>query len=1495
MKTDKRDMTKRAKILGFSGLAILLFAVIEIFYVLFFPKMINIEEKLPFIEKIVKEYTEKSLQTENVELKTFPSFAFEISAKSIALYNKDKTRLFYANSPSVKIQPLNLFFKTLKIDSLNANDVIFDASDLQEAIYRKKLTQKVELPINIDINRASINVEGYLVLFKDKYLNKNLSLKGKKFELSPVSRKISQLTTDGTLDIDNKICSFNLNVKSNFIIKNKPDFEGYSAEGNITNIDLQTIAPYLNTFTDYKNAKGIININVNSEKVKHKDNLTEINVIMKDISVNEGILSKQILAKGVTTAKARFFANGKVLDFEDVKIDNKNFGFSMRGKIQNYQKEIPYIDLNFVIPKTKAENVIDIIPHGILKELDVVKENGVFGNVVGEFSVKGKFPKLELSGAINASDVHAVRGFEKTHVGKIDVTFNGSKSLIDVEVDTPSGAKFLLNGNADVDQSVPSKFDMHTENGNLQLDMVRAILVPVSQLFNFELGPVPMFHIKSGTGNAELHIFGTREIATIDGFVNIFNGYATFDGVNANLGKINLRLDFKDKDVSFNTKNATVNGYPAKVYGLCTLLGNVNLHIDSPKINANVLKNVVTTSSLTKEMSDSLNAIEKATGDMKVAIFMHGQVDRFSKNLAKEMKKLKIDGKLQLLGNTMKIKGFGAPISSVVGKINFSETDIKGENLKIKLGSSHLTASLTGTLPKDNKQSILNISVSGTNLNLSDTLNFVSKANLSNNISLNSIPNLNARHSLKMTAKLDGDNIDLRKVYAELKITSADTNKQFYAPSGEIFVKEGNVLINKLSVKADKSSLFVNGDVRNFYAKKPLYDLTVNGSNLSVRTLHGLASLSPQIKPYAKQIKDCNGTLNVNLKASDRGISGNADFKNLSFRHIKSDVPVSFANLPIKFTNRTILLKNIVGEIGRTGCSPIFANVVIENYLKLPVIKGSIAIKPTTLFVERYINTKFLHPIKLTGDVGINVNLSGSVDSLGIYPTIKFNKDSDISYLSANLGDMDVLREISGEMILKPTVLNIKKLNYTKYPENADGKKISVPMWTMNGSFKKHRNLYLPQNVSFTTHQSLPAKMLNFVFKKSLIKSGFFNCVLRYRDNGNSPKIYGVGSISNAEIPLYNLKIKNGKLSADDREIHLTADGDMVSTGYKIKTDVENSLKMPIKIKKSETSVQYLNLARLISVLNQWSIESYKNSKIKTAVSTVNVSDVLVEKGILNVKLIDYKNCPIEDFKAVFSLDKNSILKIDTENFKITNGNAFGSITYNIKNGETKSNVRMKGVDSNIIATSFLGLKNQITGKLDGNANITTVGLTDRERLKNTNGIIGFHMEDGTIPKLGSIEYLLRASTLLRSGLTSLSVNNFIELLKPFKTGTFSKISGCLYLKNGVLKDIAVFSQGENLSLYVTGDYDIAESESHAIVYGKLGKKTEGLLGPVGNLSASTLFALIPRSDNVTEYEKEISKIPDIEYKNQDVRIFRATVDGDINIDKVSTSFKWIK
>lgn len=93
----------------------------------------------------------------------------------------------------------------------------------------------------------------------------------------------------------------------------------------------------------------------------------------------------------------------------------------------------------------------------------------------------------------------------------------------------------------------------------------------------------------------------------------------------------------------------------------------------------------------------------------------------------------------------------------------------------------------------------------------------------------------------------------------------------------------------------------------------------------------------------------------------------------------------------------------------------------------------------------------------------------------------------------------------------------------------------------------------------------------------------------------------------------------------------------------------------------------------------------------------------------------------------------------------------------------------------------------------------------------------------------------------------------------------------------------------------MNGCYNIEESEADIVVYGKLGKKIENLFGPIGNLSANTIFNMISKDVEEGLYAKEIKKIPDIEYKNQDVKYFRATVQGNINESDSATTFKWIK
>ena len=683
----------------------------------------------------------------------------------------------------------------------------------------------------------------------------------------------------------------------------------------------------------------------------------------------------------------------------------------------------------------------------------------------------------------------------------------------------------------------------------------------------------------------------------------------------------------------------------------------------------------------------------------------------------------------------------------------------------------------------------------------------------------------------------------------------------------------------------------------NLLNKKPYYNLQIQGTGIAIQNIINISDICSQnIKDVIKSCKEYTGTLNLNMNISHRGINGYAFFKNFGFRHIKTDIPFSFKDLPIKFTESKIILEKLIFNVGKTGQFPVLTDVTISNYMKIPIVRGFISCKPTEFFVERYINTKLQQPVKINGDIELNAKINGSIDSINISPTLKLNKNSDISYLTVNFGDTNFVREIQANIFIQPNNIILKNLEYIQHKVLSDGKVNSVSMWRISANLKKIKDkIYKPIYISLKTYKDRPAKILNFIFKKSIIKSGTFDCDILYKSNGEQNfKLEGFFNIINAEIPTYNTKVKKGILLANNDKIEIVSNGTFVDTDFNFNTQIYNSAVFPIKVRNVLLEIQKMDLERLIEYLNRLSIEAYSNNSVKTDIK-FDISDIIINKGVLKADNIKYKNCQITNLEANFSLDNKAELKINAENFKIADGIAENKITYNFKDGNTNCLFKAKGINSNSAAASFLGLQNQITGKADVKVSIQTSGLDETEKIKNSKGIIYFSVKDGNMPKLGSLEYLIRASNIFYSGFTTLSVNNLIELMKPFKHGTFSTITGIFNINRGKIDNLRLYSQGINMSLYMNGCYNIEESEADIVVYGKLGKKIENLFGPIGNLSANTIFNMISKDVEEGLYAKEIKKIPDIEYKNQDVKYFRATVQGNINESDSATTFKWIK
>ena len=1469
-----------------------LFLLTEICYVKFLPNFINKSENISALEKFLENKTGYKVSAENSTVKTYPNFDISAKSRNIKVFDKNKNLIFNTDNFYIRINPLPLLTKKIKIREFKTDSVYTDVSTIYKIYTNKPADKTHKVNIKTDLRKADIAVEKYTLICADSKLNKKLILEGNRLNITPDGTNKSSLITSGQLVLDKVITTYNLNIAGKFLLSDKTKIENFLINGYINNINLQSLSPYLDKYTEYKNAKGLLNIKFGTEPVIKNEQISSIDVKINDLSVNEGNPAKEIIAKGLSELKIKASSNDKRIRIHDLSFMSEGIDIHACGKIKNYLSQTPTLDLLINLQPSSVEKIIRLLPSGIAMEIDIIKECGLFGNAKGILKITGKMPEVKLYGEADIVNAQALYDMKNTHKGNIHLKFKDTTVFIAVDVKTNNGETFNLDGYGAIYDDDWSVFDVKTSK-KLDLKLVEKILKPVSKIFDFDIGPVNLFHIQSGTGNSQMHIKGTKTSAFIDGYVKVDEADATFDGINGKLTDVDVIVDFRGEDILFENTNGFVNNNPVTVSGKGTTTGKIDLNIVSDNFNAQTLQKIAETSAFLEDAKSALKAIDKLTGLIKFNVNLKGQFDTDIpiEKIMEETKNLGIKGKIELNNNSVTLKDFPKPVIAT-GNVNFTGDTAESDNLQIKTGkSSTAKVEFKGKQNKDKLSA--QVKISSPSMLLTDSISFLSDSDLYPEKTV--IPNIKdiyGVHSLNLSLNITNDAVDLNSVNGKITFGKIPAdNHKITVNDGVIFLQKGNADIDNLRIIFDKSKMILSGSIKGLTAKKPTYNLKINGSDILINSIIYLKDFYPKnIRDLLSEFKEYTGSANININAANNGLSGNINIKNLYLRHIKSDIPLKFENIPVKLTPHRISLEKLAGEIGKTGAFPVYTNLIIENYMKIPVIKGSLSLKPSHVFIERYVNTKLSHPVKLTGDVIISADINGSVDSLRVAPTLKLNKESDISYLTVNFGNTDYLREIKSTILVQPKNIAVKNLSYYIYNDSLPQKLI----WTGAVNLARQGKDLVPVYANFKTLQSRPAKLLNFLFKKSMIKNGIINCDIEYKNDFKNQNLYGYINITDADIPNYNFKLKNSTLTADKKSVTIASSGTFVDNGFSFKAEVKNSFSRPLIVENLAVKMKKIDLDRLIQTLNKWSIDAYSDASI-TKETEFNVSDIVINNGNLTVENINFNDCPVNDLIAHFTLDKKGVMKIDAKNFKIADGEAENQITYNLINGKTECLFKAKAIDSNSIASAFLGLKNQITGKADVKVSFNTAGFDPIERLKNTKGIIYFSVKDGNMPKLGSLEYLLRASNLIYSGLTTLSVNNIIELLKPFKNGNFSKITGIFNLNNGMVENLRVYSQGTNMSLYINGNYNIEDCDSDVVIYGKLGKKIENIFGPLGNLSANTLFNLIPIAKDSDEYNSELRKIPDIEYKNQEVKYFMATVKGNINENNSATSFKWLK
>ena len=1473
----------------------LLFIIFEFSYLYIFPKLINSN-----VNKIIKIFENKSnvvLNYDKFNFKTKLDFSCSLNIDNLNIKTKQNINILNLEQTNFEFYPLKIIFKIVDLKSLYIKNLKLNISRDKEGFFNFINIPLKSTNLKLKYDNINVNLFNYDISFNDKFYNNKICFKGNKFLVNNYKSKFLKVKIDGDLNINNKNTIFDFELASKLPLNQYFDDEKFSLNGYIKGFDTKVLVKYFPKYQIYTNGDLFV-----KTLTDNKINKFKLYIILNKFKYEDVILKdKTKIISNVIIKKDDLFV-------DNLNINNNFLDILLSGKIKNIYYQKPFFDLNLKINDLKAEKLIDILPQKInniqFEPIVNLKKYKIYSKINGNVKIQGKYNKPKVYGSILASDCYVVKSFPDVPKAKVDIKFEGDTFNLNTKVYTSKSEFVKILGFSKLYDDKSGEYKIISSN-NVNLNRAMVSLIPIKKIIGFKLGPLPYMKI-DGFGNINLLAKGTLSESFLYGEFNFNNSSVEYDTINGIIKNATGNLIFNGKDMHFETKKAYIENNEIKVKGDFTIYSDVNLNISSSNLDADVAKNLVVLSQGLKKYSHNFNLIAKLTKKMDINLSLYGKIDENKgENLIDD---LNCNCDIKMKDNDVYLTFLNNPINDLNGKIQYKTYDKNKENLIIDLnGKFNNDKIIVKTDIKDNKQPII---IESSNINLNSCIKGMNKSFLLNQLGLKDfafklLSQIGGRLKIKLKYYGNISNFDLNKLVGRFEFlnTINENNYPLRAISGKIKLDK-NIYVNNLKINAPAdSSMFINGNINNIFQKRNI-NLSFDAQNFDLSFLNKYKDLNLKIKELDKIFnvyENFKGSCNCCLKIKNESVNGLITINDLRFNHSILKFPIVINTSNIEMMKNRIIIKSLTGEIDKT---PIFLKSEISNFYN-PYIKGYFTFKLTDNLVTKAINSFMVYPLKVKGDINVLTDFVFYDNNLNISPILRLNEGSDISYMGANIGDEDYLREIRSIILFENKKIDLKNLEYLKYVKTQNNKKNPLKMICIRGNilnYKDIKNVYF-NNIHIKTEKPLNSRLLNIIFKKSIFKEGIFNCDIKLNGKIQDPKIVGYLDILNANMPLYGTKIKTLNMQfKSDNSININSNGSTLNSDFEFDTHIKNNINSPLKVDSLNFHLTNLNLSEAINFISR--ATNSQKREFNTILVSNNIDDmkfkanfdnIIIENANLHIDNVLIRNEIGKNFLANLKKDNDGIFRIEKLRIEGLGGNLFGRVDYNLKTNKINTSLKLNNLDANMSAKFLLDVENQIQGRLNGDVNLITSGETEEERIKNLDGDINFEINDGRLPKLGSLEYLLRAGNVIKRGPLGLTINNIIDLVVPIKTGYFARIKGNLIIKDSQVKDINIYSQGENMSVYVNGNYNYINMDAKMNVYGKLSPSAISLLGPIGNASISSLFSIIGKESIYDD--NNLKKIPTLvkNDKMEACRYFEAVVDGDINSNDYVKSFKWIE
>ena len=689
-----------------------------------------------------------------------------------------------------------------------------------------------------------------------------------------------------------------------------------------------------------------------------------------------------------------------------------------------------------------------------------------------------------------------------------------------------------------------------------------------------------------------------------------------------------------------------------------------------------------------------------------------------------------------------------------------------------------------------------------------------------------------------------------------------------------------------LSSKIDKDTVFVNVKSSKFYLKDIF---AIVQSDFVVQ--NGTSLLKPIVNPKGSVKFDVN-YLNKNLSGYILPDNTQASIKDLK------NLPINIQKGKINISKDKISFLDLFGYYGKNKKNEVKITGDIKDYYKTfdskidivtvisnEFLKNHLAplISNTQLYLSEPTKTKIIYKSKN--------NIMDIIWLAKVPKGVEFTINNTKSASSDYLTNYD--RAIKGEFNINKNILNIKDISYYIAPDIKRGVKLT-PIMIFNGKTSLSGKI---DNIGFSFGKPIPCEFLNIFAGDNTFKKGTIEGNLRVVFKNKIPVLNADIFIDKTLLPNQRLFIKSAKLTTNNQIINVLLDGGFKRNRFTFEGKMKNEINPPFVIKDMNLKIKDLDVEKLlVSMAAQDNTSQQNVSQINSEADIIDdnyffdTNLVRIENSHLNITKGHYKELEFSDINANMSLDDKGIMRFHSNRFNIADGISTLRGESDLKHFTHHIRLGVRDVDSNLMAKVLFNLDKEISGRAKGLLEIYT------DKNLKLSGSLNFEILNGTIGKIGLVEYLLKIASVFRNPIVMISPSVIMDIVNV-PEGAFDKITGSMELKDNVAQRIDIKSYAPTLSALIRGRFDMDKHDASIRIYTRFSTDKKTMFGFLRNISLNALANKVQMNtrNDYNYYSAEIADLPQIEIGEEKSQIFLTQIEGDVEKNNYLSSLKKIK